>query len=232
MEKSPYPGLPSTTICMSCHAQVWNKSPLLGLVREYHFKERPIPWNSVHNLPDFVYFNHSIHVNKGVGCVTCHGRVDQMALINQKSPLSMGWCVECHRNPEPHLRPVEFITSMTWQPAPGRGPAEARGPAGPAVQRPHAHLLRRMSPMTTPRFPLPVLGSSAPVEPQAVDLPDEASFAPGPQPGSEHGYGRAYWRSLEEQLHGEAALPHRDQEFPARRVRRPRRGSPGETSCS
>ncbi|HZJ52962.1 MAG TPA: TAT-variant-translocated molybdopterin oxidoreductase, partial [Myxococcaceae bacterium] len=68
--------------------------------------------------------------------------------------------------------------------------------------------------MTTPRFPLPVLGSSAPVEPQAVDLPDEASFAPGRQPGSEHGYGRSYWRSVEEQLHGEAALPHRDQEFP------------------
>ena len=104
---------------MSCHAQVWNKSPLLGLVREYYFKDRPIPWNSVHNLPDFVYFNHAIHVNKGVGCVTCHGRVDQMALINQQAPLSMGWCVDCHRNPEPQLRPVEFITSMTWQPAPG-----------------------------------------------------------------------------------------------------------------
>jgi hypothetical protein len=119
VEKSPYPGLPATTICMSCHAQVWNKSPLLGLVREYYFKDRPIPWNSVHNLPDFVYFNHAIHVNKGVGCVTCHGRVDQMALIQQQAPLSMGWCVSCHRNPEPQLRPVEFITSMTWQPAPG-----------------------------------------------------------------------------------------------------------------
>ena len=118
VEKSPYPGLPSTTICMSCHAQVWNKSPLLGLVREYYFKDRPIPWNTVHNLPDYVYFNHSIHVNKGVGCVTCHGRVDQMAMIQQKSPLSMGWCVDCHRNPEQQLRPVEFITSMTWQPDP------------------------------------------------------------------------------------------------------------------
>jgi hypothetical protein len=104
---------------MSCHAQVWNKSPLLGLVREYYFKDRPIPWNSVHNLPDYVYFNHAIHVNKGVGCVTCHGRVDQMALVQQKAPLSMGWCVECHRHPEPQLRPVEFITSMTWQPDPG-----------------------------------------------------------------------------------------------------------------
>ena len=157
---------------MSCHAQVWNKSPLLGLVREYYFKDRPIPWNSVHNLPDFVYFNHAIHVNKGVGCVTCHGRVDQMALIEQKSPLSMGWCVDCHRNPEPQLRPVEFITSMTWQPAPGRRSAEARGAAGPAVQRPHADLLRRMPPMTTPRFPLPVLGAERPQSsPRRVDAP-------------------------------------------------------------
>jgi len=116
VEKSPYPGLPATTICMSCHAQVWNKSPLLVLVREYYFKDRPIPWNSVHNLPDFVYFNHAIHVNKGVGCVTCHGRVDQMALIQQQAPLSMGWCVSCHRNPEPHLRPKELVTLMDWQP--------------------------------------------------------------------------------------------------------------------
>ena len=74
---------------MSCHAQVWNKSPLLELVREYYFKDRPIPWNRVHNLPDFVYFNHSIHVNKGVGCATCHGRVDQMAAVEQVAPLTM-----------------------------------------------------------------------------------------------------------------------------------------------
>jgi hypothetical protein len=119
VEKSPSAGIPPTQVCMSCHAQIWNKSPLLGMVREYYFKDRPIPWNSVYNLPDFVYFNHSIHVNKGVGCVSCHGRVDQMAAVEQVSPLTMGWCLECHRDPVKNLRPVEFITSMTWKPDPG-----------------------------------------------------------------------------------------------------------------
>ncbi len=122
VETSPSAGIPSTTVCMSCHAQVWNKSPLLSLVRAHYFKDRPIPWNSVHNLPDFVYFNHSIHVNKGVGCVTCHGRLDQMALVQQQAPLTMGWCLDCHRNPEKNLRPVEYVTSMSWQPDPGVDP--------------------------------------------------------------------------------------------------------------
>ena len=119
VDKSPSAGIPSTTVCMSCHAQIWNKSPLLGVVREKYFTDRPIPWNSVHNLPDYVYFNHSIHVNKGVGCVTCHGRLDHMPQVQQVAPMNMGWCLSCHRNPEPNLRPVEFITSMTWKPAPG-----------------------------------------------------------------------------------------------------------------
>ena len=119
VERSPVAGIPPTEVCMSCHAQIWNKSPLLGMVREYYFKDRPIPWNSVHNLPDFVYFNHSIHVNKGVGCVSCHGRVDQMAAVEQVSPLTMAWCLECHRDPVKNLRPVEFVTSMTWRPDPG-----------------------------------------------------------------------------------------------------------------
>jgi hypothetical protein len=113
-DKSPTAGIPSTTVCMSCHAQIWNKSPYLSMVREAYFKDQPIPWRRVHNLPDYVFFNHSIHVNKGVGCVTCHGRVDQMAAIDQKAPLTMGWCIECHRHPEPNLRPLQFVTSMTW----------------------------------------------------------------------------------------------------------------------
>ena len=119
VDKSPYAGIPSTTVCMSCHAQVWNKSPLLGLVRAKYFEDRPIEWQSVHNLPDYVYFNHSIHVNKGVGCVSCHGRVDKMPAVNQVSPLTMAWCLDCHRNPEPNLRPLEFITSTTWEPPEG-----------------------------------------------------------------------------------------------------------------
>ena len=97
------------------------QSPLLEPVRQAFFADRPIPWRRVHDLPDFVYFNHSIHVSKGVGCFTCHGRVDQMAAIEQHSTLTMSWCIDCHRNPNPHLRPQEYITSMTWAP-----PADAQ----------------------------------------------------------------------------------------------------------
>ncbi|SEL72850.1 MULTISPECIES: cytochrome c3 family protein [Stigmatella] len=116
VESAPSAGIPSTTVCMSCHAQIWNKSPYLTEVRKAYFADQPIPWVRVHNLPDFVYFNHAIHVNKGVGCATCHGRVDQMAAIHQASTLTMAWCLDCHRDPKPHLRPAEYITSMTWTP--------------------------------------------------------------------------------------------------------------------
>ena len=119
VDKSPHAGLPSTQTCMSCHAQIWNKSPYLSMVRKAYFSDRPIRWRRVHNLPDYVYFNHSIHVNKGVGCVTCHGRVDQMPYVNQFAPLTMGWCITCHRDPTPNLRPLEYITSMTWTPKDG-----------------------------------------------------------------------------------------------------------------
>jgi hypothetical protein len=109
-------GIPSTDVCMGCHSQIWNQSEMLEPVRRSFFSDRPIPWNRVHQLPAFVYFNHSIHVNKGFGCVTCHGRVDQMATVYQEQPLTMGWCLGCHRNPEPNRRPLEEITSMTWTP--------------------------------------------------------------------------------------------------------------------
>jgi len=120
VERSPYAGIPPTEVCMNCHAQVWNKSPLLDEVRARYFTDRAIAWNRVHRLPQFVYFNHSIHVNKGVGCVTCHGRVDRMALAEQVAPLTMGWCLDCHRNPAKHLRPVDLITEMSWEPAVNR----------------------------------------------------------------------------------------------------------------
>lgn len=126
VEEGPSAGIPSTTICVSCHAQVWNKSPYLAEVREKFFTDQAIPWIRVHNLPEYVYFNHAIHVNKGVGCVTCHGRVDQMAAIYQESPLTMGWCLDCHRNPGPNLRPVEFMTSMTWAPPTDAAQREAQ----------------------------------------------------------------------------------------------------------
>lgn len=89
---------------------------MLEPVRRSYFSQKPMPWNRVHQLPDFVYFNHSIHVNKGVGCVECHGRVDQMASVYQAMPLTMGWCLDCHRNPEPHLRPKDKVTQMDWEP--------------------------------------------------------------------------------------------------------------------
>lgn len=97
-----------------------DKSPPLELVRQSFFQGTPLAWRRVHRLPDFVFFNHAAHVNKGVGCVTCHGRLDQMAAVEQVQPLNMGWCLECHRAPEKNLRPPDQITSMRWQPPKGR----------------------------------------------------------------------------------------------------------------
>ncbi|HZS37976.1 MAG TPA: cytochrome c3 family protein [Polyangia bacterium] len=112
-------GVPATELCMGCHAQVWPDSIQLEPVRRSYFSGRPIEWSRVHALPDYVYFNHAIHVNKGVGCATCHGRVDQMAAVYQVATLQMDWCLDCHRDPAPRLRPREAITSMEWQPPAG-----------------------------------------------------------------------------------------------------------------
>ena len=112
VETSSSAGYPATSVCMNCHAQIWNQSPYLDLVRKAYFSGQPIVWKKVHQLPDFVFFNHSIHVAKGVGCVTCHGRVDQMPEIRQGPTMQMGWCLDCHRNPSPNLRPHQYITTM------------------------------------------------------------------------------------------------------------------------
>jgi hypothetical protein len=109
-------GYPATEICMSCHGQIWNKSPLLDRVRASYFSGAALSWKRVHLLPDYVYFNHAIHVNKGVGCATCHGRVDQMGAVAQEAPLSMEWCVDCHRDPISRLRPLDRITDLAWEP--------------------------------------------------------------------------------------------------------------------
>lgn len=116
VERSAFAGVPPTSRCMNCHAQVRSQSPLLDPVRKSFFGGTPIVWSRVHRLPGFVYFNHSIHVMKGVGCVTCHGRVDRMARVFKVEPMTMGWCLDCHREPEAHLRPLEEITSATWTP--------------------------------------------------------------------------------------------------------------------
>ncbi len=106
--------MPATKTCMNCHSQLFANSPYLEIVRESWRTGQPIKWTRVHDLPDFAYFNHSIHVNIGVGCSTCHGRVDEMPLMWNTSSLQMEWCIQCHRNPEKVLRPQSEITNMEW----------------------------------------------------------------------------------------------------------------------
>jgi hypothetical protein len=112
VETSPFAGIAATEICMQCHSQIWADSPKLALVRNSFRTGQSIEWTRVHDLPDFVNFNHSIHVAKGVGCASCHGRVDEMPLMWRDATLFMQWCVDCHRNPQPHLRPVSKLFSM------------------------------------------------------------------------------------------------------------------------
>lgn len=113
-------GLPSTELCLNCHNQIWNNSPLLETVWRSDAVHRPIRWVRVHRLPGFVYFNHAVHTTSGIGCETCHGRVDRMARIAQAAPLTMGWCLECHRAPERFLRPRSEVTTMGYQPVASR----------------------------------------------------------------------------------------------------------------
>jgi cytochrome c peroxidase len=110
---------------MSCHSQIWTNAPMLAPVRESLAASKPIRWNRVHVVPAYVYFDHSVHVAKGVGCGTCHGRVDQMALTSQAAPLTMGWCLSCHGNPAPNLRPHDQIFNMAWEPPPDQERAGA-----------------------------------------------------------------------------------------------------------
>ncbi len=116
VEESAFAGIPPTKTCMNCHTQIWADSAVLEPVRESWRTGRSLEWIRVHRLADFVYFNHSIHVNKGVGCVTCHGRVDQMPLTWKAYSLYMEWCLECHRAPQRFVRPREYVFSMEYQP--------------------------------------------------------------------------------------------------------------------
>lgn len=128
VETSAFAGMPSTQTCYGCHQLIWAQSPFLEPVRESFRTGQPIRWVRVHDLPDFTYFNHAIHVAKGVGCATCHGPVERMQLIYQYPSLKMSWCVDCHRNPEPHLRPASEIYNTTYAAADQAviGPALAR----------------------------------------------------------------------------------------------------------
>lgn len=120
VETSPRANVPPTATCMNCHKSVKAQSEKLVLVRESFEKKEPIEWVKVHQLPGFAYFNHGSHVNAGVGCASCHGNVAEMDEVATVEPMSMGWCLDCHRQPESHLRPLEMVTSMTWQAPPGQ----------------------------------------------------------------------------------------------------------------
>lgn len=127
VDKAAHAAIPATQTCTNCHSAanpdgsvansaIHTNSLKLLPIRESQATGKPIEWERVHDLPDYVYFNHAAHVNRGVSCVSCHGRVDKMEQVYQAEPLTMSWCLDCHRNPEPHLRPQEYITQLDWEP--------------------------------------------------------------------------------------------------------------------
>ena len=116
VEESNTAGMPASSVCMNCHAQIWADAPMLAPVRESFKTGKPIEWTRVHDLPDFVFFNHGVHVRKGIGCVSCHGRVDKMPLMWKEASLNMAWCLECHRNPGKFVMPKGEVTKMDWHP--------------------------------------------------------------------------------------------------------------------
>lgn len=123
VDQSGHANIPDAATCMNCHSQVKKDSPLLAPVRESYKSGNPVPWVWIHKTPDYVYFNHAVHVNRGVSCVECHGRVDQMEVVWHDQPFSMSWCLDCHRNPEQKIRPLKEVYNLGWAP-----------------QDPHAHL--------------------------------------------------------------------------------------------
>ncbi len=139
VERAAFAGIPATNVCMTCHSQIWTNAEMLAPVRASLAAGTPLRWNRVNRLPDYVYFDHAIHVAKGVGCATCHGSVQDMALTRQQAPLTMGWCLECHRHPERHLRPKDRVFDMDWQP-PADQIAQGRRLAAAAITDP-SHLI-------------------------------------------------------------------------------------------
>lgn len=115
VEKSAVSNVPPTQVCMNCHTMVRPESEKLAKIRESFITDRPVEWVRVHKIGEFAYFNHSIHINRGVGCISCHGNVAEMEKVTQQQPLSMSWCLDCHRNPAPNLRPVNEVTNMYWE---------------------------------------------------------------------------------------------------------------------
>jgi hypothetical protein len=119
VERAAHAAIPPTRTCMNCHSQIHKDSPNLEAMRVSYESGRPIPWIRVHDLPDYAYFSHEAHVNRGVSCVSCHGRIDHMEVVQQQERLSMGWCLECHRAPDEHLRDPALVTKLGWEPEAG-----------------------------------------------------------------------------------------------------------------
>jgi menaquinone reductase, multiheme cytochrome c subunit len=119
VDKASHAAIPSTETCMNCHQRIHVQSPKLAPIRASAATGVAVEWTKVHDLPDYAYFDHSAHVNNGVGCASCHGRIDTMEVVYQHEPLSMGWCLDCHRAPENHLRPMDEVTNMAYLPPTG-----------------------------------------------------------------------------------------------------------------
>jgi len=115
VDRSEHSNVPGTNVCMSCHSMVLSNDDRLAMVRESYESGEPIPWVRIHKTPDYVYFNHSVHVNRGISCVECHGQINEMEVVHHDKPLSMGFCLECHRNPEKYIRPPEEVYNLDWE---------------------------------------------------------------------------------------------------------------------
>ena len=126
VEESAFAGIPPVETCMTCHSLVWTEAPLLEPLRAAWRDDVPLQWTRIHDLPDFVYFRHDIHIAKGVGCTSCHGPVDQMPLMYKENTLNMEWCLECHREPERQIRPRDQVFDVTWSPPADQKRAGAR----------------------------------------------------------------------------------------------------------
>ncbi|MDB6171759.1 MAG: Cytochrome c family protein [Chthoniobacteraceae bacterium] len=136
VEVAAHSNIPTTQVCMNCHGQVQKDSPKLQAVRDSWQTGKPIEWVQIHKTPDYAYFNHSAHVNRGVSCVSCHGQINEMPVVYHAKPLSMDWCLECHRHPEDALRPLSEITNLDWKPTPksGQSVADAQQEIGLALK--------------------------------------------------------------------------------------------------
>jgi Cytochrome c7 and related cytochrome c len=179
VEKSSYAGIPPTKTCMNCHSQIWTDAELLKPVRDSWATGASIQWIKVHDLPDYVYFNHEIHVNKGIGCASCHGRVDEMPLMYEENSLQMEWCLNCHRNPVKNLRPTSEIYNMAWE-----GPSEGKSVwCGVTKDAQHTDVPTAQSVSCVTKKPenaqiAMLLQADAPLGPHATDGPKTISDAP------------------------------------------------------